>query len=81
MIYVIKEQGLHQNKLNSSLEFPTVTLKWAIPSVLMQAATSWVGRASVTRPGVNNNKRKTVFILIPWANINTYFTHLLSTSQ
>ena len=29
-----------------------------------QAATSWVRRALVTLPGVNNNKRKTFFILI-----------------
>lgn len=36
MIYIIKEQGLYQNKLNSSLEFPTVPVKWAILSVLRQ---------------------------------------------
>ena len=44
--------------------FQTVTVKWTIPSVLGQPLLGSDERAFVTRPGVNNNKRKTVFILI-----------------
>ena len=29
IMYIIKQEGLYQNKVNSSL-FPTVTVKWAI---------------------------------------------------
>ena len=35
MIYIIKQAGLYQNKVNSSLIIPSVTVKWAIANALI----------------------------------------------